>query len=912
MKQKIKKLIATIISLQLLFGVPGFSQTPTGVSPLKEFISATYTYLSGMLVMQTDKDGNRVFYERGMVRYVLDKNGNLLSFNVFGTDNVTSFDSLCQLISSRTGKSVQDVKKMFEGGDGTDEKGNIVNKRETPNWLNEAISWTAGVNRSISIDFTAQGGASCTFIENGRPVYAKAHDGELIAQWVYNPDGSLKEVWQLQYQPAGNEVPESEAKNQDGSLKSGYYYDPATGKYYNQNTLSDKSNLKKIVDGGKEYYFKRVWTKTTYVNGRASSVYEIGDNGATKLVGFMEYASNGDLIAVYDLKNNRKTIYAQGKPQAIVTIKDQEIKSSSTGGQTGQQTSGSTTGTQSQTGSQTSQTTSQQPPSSVIKAGSIVGFYKYKPNGSLDVACMMDNNGRWTTTAYENGRALITVNGQNTNGDLLRQTYHQILSLAEQAAQGNSNAKIQLQNIFKNNTLGIIAINIYVDQVRNWLAKYGLDKTSEILVYIFCWMDKKVVADGIDVDTFNVSKDMAKKIINQAMEHGINGSAVAFTATYHTTKGNNDSENASFAAAVSVGGYNGVLYDIDASYFDPTMPDIISALAGNVNLQNLLKDFAPEGLPKDGKIDTADEWIAFNKALDKAFAELQKKIRDLQNQLEEADKKMANAKTTEDYNAAAAEYQKLCAQIEALERYFDFDISYSVTVALDENGRPQTETAESAQDAALKTAQSMAKAWKKCAENLLQQVSSRIDNIIAAYNSGEVNLLKSLNQNISVNETYTLYDFQRPAPARRDPTVIGTLQNVVYIDGKWYAVVDANKIDLYDGKGLQNIDGVIYVEIDEELAGELQGKIGQQVLFAGDVREDVNGYLCIKMNKEYGGGYAVGEKDINAYLQARETAEWYKRVVSYMSVVWANIRATYGDYSDWRQGFEFLKAYFGY
>jgi hypothetical protein len=225
MKQRIKKLLATIISLQLLFGVPGFSETPTGVSPLKDFISATYTYLSGMLVMQTDKDGNRVFYERGMVRYVLDKNGNMLSFNVFGTDNVSDFDSLCKLIASRTGKSVEDVKKsieevkkMFEGGDGTDENENILNKRETPGWLNEALSWTTGVNRSISIDFAAEGGASCTFIENGRSVYAKAHDGELTTQWVYNPDGSLKEVWQLQYQPAGNEVPESEAKNQEGII----------------------------------------------------------------------------------------------------------------------------------------------------------------------------------------------------------------------------------------------------------------------------------------------------------------------------------------------------------------------------------------------------------------------------------------------------------------------------------------------------------------------------------------------------------------------------------------------------------------------------------------------------------------------------------------------------------------------
>ncbi|MDI6642374.1 MAG: hypothetical protein QME68_08725, partial [Elusimicrobiota bacterium] len=341
-----KKLLIVVLTTQLTFPVFASGEvTPT--SSLKEFISGVYTYLSGMLVMRTDENGNRMFFDRGRFRYSLDKEGNLLAFAAYGTDKINSEADLVNLISKTTGKSTADVYKMLQGKEGK------------LRWLSNAVNWLAGgTNRSISIDFSAEGGATCTFSENGRALYAKAYDGETVSKWVYNSDGSIKEVWNLQYEPAGTEVTEREAKGEDGKLKNGYVYDPKTGKYYNQKDQKGDKEVK--TQDGKTIKYNKVWSVTTYSGGKADKVYEIGSNNKWTLVGSLEYASNGELIASYDYKNNEKTIYSGGKPIATVTTKDKEIKDNE--------------------GKVTSK----------IKAGSVVRTYKYDRNGAIDTVSAMD------------------------------------------------------------------------------------------------------------------------------------------------------------------------------------------------------------------------------------------------------------------------------------------------------------------------------------------------------------------------------------------------------------------------------------------------------------------------------------------------------------------------------------------
>jgi len=90
-------------------------------------------------------------------------------------------------------------------------------------------------------------------------------------------------------------------------------------------------------------------------------------------------------------------------------------------------------------------------------------------------------------------------------------------------------------------------------------------------------------------------------------------------------------------------------------------------------------------------------------------------------------------------------------------------------------------------------------------------------------------------------------------------------------DGKTYAIVKANSINILDGSGFQAADGeMVLVEVNEETKNTIKGSDDKRIMFMGDVRESAaGGYLTMSiLNEEdgsilYGTGFKQGD-DVQA------------------------------------------------
>jgi hypothetical protein len=859
---------------------------------------------------------------------------------LYGTDGITDENGIKNLVSKLTGKTGEELDKLFTG---IDDNGNQVAK---PKWLQEAIAWlNKGINYSIAIDFTAEGGARCSFSVDGKDMYTLAHTGEKVAETIYNRDGTIKETMVLQYETCSKDAPGAIEKWSDTTM---------TVEQYNNLSDDEKKNYR-IKDGKVQSvsYYRKVWQVTTFTDGKADKVYEQTASGERKLIMTYEYDKSGNLVASYDVKNNQKTIYSAGKPIITVTTKDknkeEQVDKSVATNSDGSLKSGykkDDSGFYYKIGEK------------IATAGTVVREWRYLANGALDTVASMDNAGRWSLTVFENGRALMTVNGKYGIGNDLRALYHQILTLSERAANGNSNAQNQLQNIFDKNKYGIIAINLYNDQISNWLKKYGDDKTAQILVKIFGWNESALTlgegTNTVIVDAGAIAKDTAMRIINNYKTFGANGAQMAVTATY--TNSLNQSKSSIFAASVTLFANGAAVVDLNTQYNDPAYLERLQALNETINVSELIKllqsnngnlsevfkvamdaelaevdkdtslsqadkdkkkqqirqkyqdlQELANALKSDGKIDTAEEFAKFDQfigmaldSLDKYIQvkldQIQKEIDTMPDDFKEAFKKDANGNTV--YNKIKGSVEKKLGDfLSVLNKVFNFKVesNYLKFLVYDKN----SDWVNNALNVS----------WKRGMTNIINslktQLGERIVKMKACYGSFDINALKSLNGNISANTTEKY---------SHDPSIAGTLQDVVEIDGKYYAVVNADYINIMDGAGVQNAEGeLIYVEISAELASQIKDKIGGSVMFMGDVREDVKGHLAITMNVEYGGGYRdlgnMSKSEMRTAMENLANEAWYQKVLNDMKSVWADVRVQYGEYSNWRQGFELLKNY---
>lgn len=758
-----RKFLTFILAGMIGLFLVGFSQVAIAsfwdlFGDLAEKISATYTYVSGILVSALNENNEITVYDRGMPRATEDENGNILRFWIYGTDDVIDDDDV-------TEKEKMESFRAFLAKYGLSEEdlqatnGDAENPEpETVEWISDALDWLeGGINHSISIDLTATGGPSVTFSENDKPQEEYARDGELITEWHYNTDGTLDYVDSLEITAL-------------------------TQKQYDELDDDEKEGFTQEGD----LWIKKVARRTIYEGGKADKVYELDEMGGTytedDLVQEYYYADNGSLIKIYDKKKDETTYYSGGKAQ--YTLNSEE---------------------------------------------SVVREWNYHENGSLDTVTSMNDQGEWTTTAYENGRALITVEGQDVSGDSMRATYDAILAGTYDLDE---------------NSAGVISINLYIDQLA------GLSETelTELL-------------ESVLDETATEVEELVKFLQDEdAKVLSANGASLALTIRYSNTEtADTEDGDATYLseALVTAYHYGQQLVTFRYNHPDPTLP---AAAVQSVIPEVIDVDYAEDLV---GYELTEDNWEDF-------IDDLKGKIDDLS---EDELNSLFKADISSSFSRSGYDYSYYGAYMSATRDHF---------------------------------------------KDVLDGLKDLVSNVI----KGEVE--------IGSDEYKEALDpLIEDWVKTYEPTIIGTISDVmVEVDDEFYSyeealnlgidlteatyyvVVDADQIDIYDGEGFQDAEGeTFYVEIDASLVAEMQDNIGEKVLFAGDVAQDADGYLSITMNEAYGGGYAIGEEAIDAYLDAREGSEWYQDLIDVMTSLWDDITQEYGEHSDWRQGFEFLKRW---
>lgn len=118
-----------------------------------------------------------------------------------------------------------------------------------------------------------------------------------------------------------------------------------------------------------------------------------------------------------------------------------------------------------------------------------------------------------------------------------------------------------------------------------------------------------------------------------------------------------------------------------------------------------------------------------------------------------------------------------------------------------------------------------------------------------------------------------------------DEEAMEDLRNGFYTDsnGQTYAIVNANSVNIMDGEGFHSAEGeTILVAVDKATKNSIINKMkstgDRSIMFMGDVRESVNGYLTIAMNTSYGGGYVQGSVAVQS--AKKEIAETSMKVAA--------------------------------
>ena len=149
--------------------------------------------------------------------------------------------------------------------------------------------------------------------------------------------------------------------------------------------------------------------------------------------------------------------------------------------------------------------------------------------------------------------------------------------------------------------------------------------------------------------------------------------------------------------------------------------------------------------------------------------------------------------------------------------------------------------------------------------------------------------------------------------SRIDPAVVGTVKEVVTIDGKQYAVLTNAQVDIADGNGFQSADGEeIYVCIDD-LSDEEKAQLepGKTFAAAGYIDTSADGHYAI--NNLY--AHEISSSDVQNMVQSFATtlagnAEYQANVQMNM-VTFAKAAADGKTYQDWKGGWQLLVEYGG-
>ena len=226
-------------------GYDGTEDSIAAANDVTSRICAVFNYTAGMVTSAVDADRNITIYDQGRYRATLGYNDDgtytITSFAVYGTDysRIQQAGGLKNfLLAMGVSETALKCSKTETDEDGNtyfvDEDGNRLSEEDLENgktaaqvdvdWLSQAEKQLAkGINHSITINFTAQYGASVTYSVNGKQMETIAYDGTQIAQYNYNSAGTLETIDQLTYETDTSDVTghDSETNGYTTTVKTG-------------------------------------------------------------------------------------------------------------------------------------------------------------------------------------------------------------------------------------------------------------------------------------------------------------------------------------------------------------------------------------------------------------------------------------------------------------------------------------------------------------------------------------------------------------------------------------------------------------------------------------------------------------------------------------------------------------------
>ena len=104
---------------------------------------------------------------------------------------------------------------------------------------------------------------------------------------------------------------------------------------------------------------------------------------------------------------------------------------------------------------------------------------------------------------------------------------------------------------------------------------------------------------------------------------------------------------------------------------------------------------------------------------------------------------------------------------------------------------------------------------------------------------------------------------------KNDEQAMEDLKNGFYTNsnGQTFAIVNAKTINMMEGSGFQPAAGeIVMVEVSDaiknDIINQIQASGDRSVIFMGDVINSQDGFVAIKMNTDYSGGYRVGSEEV--------------------------------------------------
>ncbi len=148
---------------------------------------------------------------------------------------------------------------------------------------------------------------------------------------------------------------------------------------------------------------------------------------------------------------------------------------------------------------------------------------------------------------------------------------------------------------------------------------------------------------------------------------------------------------------------------------------------------------------------------------------------------------------------------------------------------------------------------------------------------------------------------------------KMDPAVVGTVKEIVTVDGKQYAVLTDAQVDLEDGEGFKSADGEeIYVCIDG-LSDEEKANLKEGSTFAaaGYIDTTVDGKMAINnlYAKEVGGSNV--DNMVQSFSATLAGNAEYKANVQLNMLTFAKAAADGKTYNDVKGGWKLLLEYGG-